>query len=132
MMVNFFVVRACQVISAFCLHRMHVCLPISAEIINNISKTFGRSLSASLCRFSLNVHRAKVFSKAQKQKTEVVQYGETVSKSWGSAADTGPAEKVTRKNNGIHLEFSPHAKTHQRCAADLQAAASAADLYRNR
>ena len=29
------------------------------------------------------------------------------------------------------VTFSPNAKTHQRCAVDLQAAESAADLYSN-
>ena len=71
MMVNFFVVRACQVISTFCRDRIHVCLPRSAVIINNISKTFGRSLSVDLRKSSLNVHRGNVFSKAQNQQKDV-------------------------------------------------------------
>ena len=99
MMVNFIVERACQVISAFCQDRMYVLLPRSAEIINNISKTSGRSLSVDLWKSSLNVHRANVFS------------------------------KINLKHIGVDRESSPHAKTHRRCEADLQAAA---DLYSNR
>ena len=42
MMLNFFVARACPVISAFCDDRMHVLLPRSAEIIKHNPPKFVR------------------------------------------------------------------------------------------
>ena len=65
-----------------------------------------------------NVYRCNVFAKARKQQKEVAACGlrrSSVSKYWRSAAEADPAEKINLKNNRLDREFSPHAKTHQRC-----------------
>ena len=56
-----------------------------------------------------NMHRCDLFSKAQKQQNEEAAAcrlrPHAVCESGRSAADALPAEKVNRKNNGIHHHF---------------------------